>query len=139
MLASVTGVSIAVLAVVAPPFVVDVAPPPPPQPSPPQPMSPGTGASAVETSDSPSFLIAISIGIALGIALPALALVFVCRRRCRPDKNNSSMTGPAVVVGVPVPPGAQGTEMSSDRSYGRPYSGSRPVASEPDFSSVTKI
>ena len=85
-------------------------------------MSPGTVASAVETSDSPSFLIAISIGITLAIALPPIALVFVCRRRCRPDKNNSSIT-----------------EMSSDRSYGRPYSGSRPVASEPDFSSVTKI
>jgi hypothetical protein len=70
-------------------------------------MSPGTGASAVETSGSLS--IEIAIGIALGIALPALALVFVCRHRCRPDKNRrSSMTGPAVVVGVPV-----GTEMSS--------------------------
>jgi len=80
MLASVTGVSIAVLAVVTPPFIVNVAPPPPPQPSPPPPMSPGTGASSVETSGSPSIVIAISI--ALGIAL-ALTLVYVCRLRCR--------------------------------------------------------
>ena len=92
MLASVTGVSIAVLAVVTPPFVVDVAPPPPPQPSPPPRMSPGTGASAVETSGSPSFVIAISI--ALGIAL-ALALVFVCRLRCR---HRRAMTTPAATA-----------------------------------------
>ena len=29
----------------------------------------------------------------------------------------------------------KGTEMSSDRSFGRPYSGSRPVASEPALGS----
>jgi hypothetical protein len=75
------------------------------------------------------------------LILASLALgVFVCRRRCRPDNNRrSSMTGPAVVFGVPVPPVAHDTELSSDRSYGLPYSGSRPVASEPDLSSMMKI
>eukprot|EP00900_Chrysochromulina_parva_P025971 jgi/Chrpa1/8007/Chrysochromulina_OHIO_Genome00017287-RA len=93
MLASITGISIAVLAVVTPPFVADVAPPPPPQPSPPPPISPGTDASSVETSGSTSFVVPITITLAIVLAL---AFVFMSRLRCRPDNTRRSMmTTPA--------------------------------------------
>ena len=85
------------------------------------------GAMAVETSSSTS--VEIAIGIALALALLALALVFMCRLRCRPDRP---------VVGVPVAPGAHGTAMSSVQSFGRPYSGSRPVVSEPDMGDLIR-
>eukprot|EP00900_Chrysochromulina_parva_P008962 jgi/Chrpa1/18067/Chrysochromulina_OHIO_Genome00025503-RA len=81
MLASVTGVSITVLAVVAPPTVADVPPPPPPSPSPPPPMEPppmSTGASAVETSGSTGIIIGVIIGVSV-LVLPLVILY--CRRR----------------------------------------------------------
>jgi hypothetical protein len=95
MFASVTGISIAVLAVVTPPIVADVPPPPPPSPSPPPPMSPmstgasavetrlSNGASALETSGSTGIIIGVIAGV---IIVLALALIFMRRRnKVEPD------------------------------------------------------
>ena len=69
MFASVTGISIAVLAVVTPPTIANVAPPPPPL---------LTGAVAVETSGSIGIIIGVIVG---AIIVLVLALVFMRRRR----------------------------------------------------------
>jgi LPXTG-motif cell wall-anchored protein len=76
MFASVTGVSIAVLAVVTPPAIANVAPPPPPL---------LTGALAVETSSSSTGSI---IGVIVGVVIALLlALVFMRRRRHLNEKR----------------------------------------------------
>eukprot|EP00900_Chrysochromulina_parva_P016540 jgi/Chrpa1/24888/Chrysochromulina_OHIO_Genome00026426-RA len=95
MLASVTGVSIDVLAVVTPPTVADVPPPPPPSPSPPPPMAPppmSTGALAVETSGSTGIIIGVIVGV---ILLLVLALLILYRRR-RETRRKLIVVTPAV-------------------------------------------
>jgi len=86
MLASVTGISIVVLAVVTPPTVEEVPPPPPPSPSPPPPMSPrGTGevaAPTVESSGSSGVIIGVSVGVTVCVIVAlVLALVFMHFRK----------------------------------------------------------
>ena len=88
MLASVTGVSIAVLAIVTPPTVKEVPPPPPP-------MSPiETGAVAaptVESSGSTGVVIGVIVCVIIALVL---ALVFL-RRRCYkpPPKTTEPASG----------------------------------------------
>jgi len=76
MLASVTGVSIAVLATVTPPIVTNVAPPPlpPPPPSPPSPSPP-------PPPSPPSDPTGVIIGVIVVGVIIALALVILHRRR----------------------------------------------------------
>ena len=72
MLANVTGVPIAVLAVVTPPTVTDLAPPPPPPPSSPSPLPP---------PQRPSLVLNSAVGGAttiLVIAVLAATAVLVC-------------------------------------------------------------
>jgi len=95
MLASVTGVSIAVLAVVTPPTIANVAPPPPPPPSslspfPPPQRSPGAQDSAGRGAIS---ILAIAVPAAIVGLLCCLAMVcWWLRRRGvelrRKDINN---------------------------------------------------
>jgi len=82
MLTSVTDVSIAVLAVVTPPTIANVAPPPPPL---------LTGAAAVETSGSIGIIIGVIVGIIIALVL---ALVFMRRRR-RLNNNKAPKGGQA--------------------------------------------
>ena len=78
MLASVNGVSIAVL-FVTPPTVADVPPPPPPSPLPPLPVSAmSSGAFGVETSGSMGVVIGVIVGVIIALVL---ALVIMHRRR----------------------------------------------------------
>ena len=86
MLASVTGVSIEVLAVVTPPTVLDVPPPPPPSPSPPPQMSAIlSGAFGVETSGSMGIVIGVIVGVIVALAL-ALVIMHRHRREMRRKK-----------------------------------------------------
>jgi len=79
MFASVTSVSIAVLTVVTPPTIANVAPPPPPL---------LTGAFAVETSGSSTGSI---IGVIVGVIIAlVLALVFMRRRRHLNEKRRKN-------------------------------------------------
>jgi H+/gluconate symporter-like permease len=79
MFASVTGVSIAVLAVVTPPAIANVAPPPPPL---------LTGALAVGMSSSSTGSI---IGVIVGVIIAlVLALVFMRRRRHHNKKRRKN-------------------------------------------------
>jgi len=84
MFASVTSVSIAVLTVVTPPTIANVAPPPPPL---------LTGALAVETSGSMGVVIGVIVGVIIALVL---ALVFMRRRRHLNEKgrNNSGLQVP---------------------------------------------
>jgi hypothetical protein len=77
MLANVTGVSIAVLAVVTPPIVADVSPPPPPSPSPPTPM-PLSSTDASAAFPALAFETSGSMGIIIGAVVGVIAIVGAC-------------------------------------------------------------
>ena len=90
MLASVTGVSIVVLAVVTPPTVANVAPPPPPPPSLPSPFTPPPGAL---NGGGAIGILAIAVPAAIVGLLCCLAMVCWWTRRRgvelrRKDVNN---------------------------------------------------
>jgi heme/copper-type cytochrome/quinol oxidase subunit 2 len=90
MLASVTGISILVLAVVTPPTIANIPPPPAPSPSPSQPSSLMlSGALAAETSGSMGIIISAIAGVIIGLILVILVLVFV-RRRCQRRKGSKA-------------------------------------------------
>jgi hypothetical protein len=79
MFASVTGVSITVLAVVTSPTIANVAPPPPPL---------LTGAVApVDTSGSLGIIIGVIVGVIIALVL---ALVFMRRRRHLNEKRRKN-------------------------------------------------
>jgi H+/gluconate symporter-like permease len=79
MFASVTSVSIAVLTVVTPPTIANVAPPPPPL---------LTGAVApVETSGSLGIIVGVIVGVIIALVL---ALVFMRRRRHLNEKRRKN-------------------------------------------------
>ena len=111
MLASVTGVSIVVLAVVTPPTVANVAPPPPPPPSLPSPFTPPPGALNGGGAIS---ILAIAVPAAMVGLLCCLAMVFWWSRRRgvdqrRKDVNNwlrnmSASTVSAEELHQQVPP-----------------------------------
>jgi len=112
MFASVTGVSIAVLAVVTPPTITNVAPPPPP-------------LLAVETSGSIGTIIGIIIGVIIALVL---ALVFMRRRRHLNEKrrkNNGLQVPNGQPAGLQVPNGQptglqvpNGREAQQDKKKG---------------------
>ena len=104
MFASVTGVSITVLAVVTPPTIANVAPPPPPL---------LTGALAVETSGSIGINLGVIVGLIIALVLAmvialVLAMVFM-HRRCHPNEKRRKN------VGLQVP---NGREAESDEKGG---------------------
>jgi hypothetical protein len=82
MLASVPGVSIAVLAVVTPPTIASVAPPPPP-------LLIGALAVAAETSGSIGIIIGVIVGVIIALVL---ALVFTRRRRHLNEKRRKNIS-----------------------------------------------
>jgi hypothetical protein len=92
MFSSVTGVSIAVLVVVTPPAIANVAPPP---------SALLTGALAVETSSSIWIIIGVIVGVILALVL---AMVFMRHRRHLNEKRRKN-------VGLQVP---YGREAQSD-------------------------
>ena len=100
MLASVTGVSIAVLAVVTLPTIANVAPPPPTIANfapPPPPQLIGALAVAAKTSGSIGTIIGVIIGVIIALVL---ALVFMRRRRHLNEKRRKD-------VGLQAPTGWQ--------------------------------
>ena len=113
MLASVTGISIAVLAVVTPPIIANVAPPSPPPPPPSLPSSFTPPPGALNGGDAISIL-AIAVPAAMVGLLCCLAMVFWWSRRRgvelrRKDVNNwlrnmSTSTVSAEELHQQVPP-----------------------------------
>jgi predicted lipid-binding transport protein (Tim44 family) len=124
MFASVTSVSIAVLAVVTPPTIANVAPPPPPL---------LTGAFAVETSGSSTGSI---IGVIVGVIIAlVLALVFMRRRRHLNEKRRKDV-GLQVVNGQPNGRVAQQDEKVAQQDAAK--SADEMAAPEPKPSGATK-
>jgi LPXTG-motif cell wall-anchored protein len=121
MLASVTGVSIAVLAVVTPPTIVNVAPPPPLL---------LTGAVAVETNGSIGTIIGVIVGVIIALVL---ALVFMRRRRHLNEKRRKD-------VGLQVPNGrvAQQDENGAAARKAKSESVDKMAAPEPKPTGATK-
>ena len=117
MLASVTGVSIAVLAVVTPPIIANVAPPPPhssPSPSPPPQRPPG----ALNSAGSGAITI-LAIAVPSAIIVPLCCLAMVCwwsRRRQvklrRKDVNHGLRNVPASTVSADDPNQQESTACS---------------------------
>jgi hypothetical protein len=85
MLASVPGVSIAVLAVVTPPTIASVAPPPPP-------LLIGALAVAAETSGSIGIIIGVIVGVIIALVL-ALVFTRLHACKCSPLRPHPSGTG----------------------------------------------
>jgi LPXTG-motif cell wall-anchored protein len=123
MLASVTGVPIAVLAVVTPPTIANVAPPPPPL---------LTGAVAVETSGSIGTIIGVIVGVIIALVL---ALVFMRRRRHLNEKRRKDV-GLQVVNGQPNGRVAQQDEKVAQQDAAK--SADEMAAPEPKPSGATK-
>jgi hypothetical protein len=95
MLASVTGVSIAVLAVVTPPTIANVAPPPPPPPSSLSPFPPPQRPPGAQDSAGGGAISILAIAVPMAIVGLLCCLAMVCwwtRRRevelRRKDVNN---------------------------------------------------
>jgi hypothetical protein len=95
MFANVTGVSIAVLAVLTPPIVADISRPPSPSPSPTTPISPimtdalaAFAEMAVETSGSMGIIIGAVVGVIVivGVCI-GLAIVLRRKRSQRPKQT----------------------------------------------------
>jgi LPXTG-motif cell wall-anchored protein len=125
MLASVTGVPIAVLAVVTPPTIANVAPPPPPL---------LTGAVAVETSGSIGTIIGVIVGVIIALVL---ALVFMRRRRHLNEKRRKDV-GLQVVNGQPNGRVAQQDEKGAAARKAAAESADEMAAPEPKPSGATK-
>ena len=96
MLASVTGVSIVVLAVVTPPTIATI--PPPPAPSLMLTGASTSGALTAKTSGSMGIIIGAIAGVVIGLVL---ALVFV-RRRCHLNKKRPKNGGLQVQNGQQI-------------------------------------
>jgi len=138
MFASVTGVSIAVLAVVTPPTITNVAPPP-------QPLL------AVETSGSIGIIIGVIVGVIIALVL---ALVFMRRRRHLNEKrrkNNGLQVPNGQPAALQVPNGQptglhvpKGREAQQDKKKGavapkaKAESADEMVAPEPKPTGATK-
>ena len=138
MFTSVTGVSIAVLAVLTPPMIANVAPTPPP-------------LLAVETSGSIGTIIGIIIGVIIALVL---ALVFMRRRRHLNEKrrkNNGLQVPNGQPAGLHVlngqPTGLQvpnGREAQQDKKKGaaaqkaKAESADEMVAPRPEPTGATK-
>ena len=93
MLASVTGVSITVLAVVTPPIIANVAPPPPLTPSSPSPSPPPQRPPSALNGGGAISILAIAVPAAIVVLLCCLAMVCWWTRRRqvelrRADVNN---------------------------------------------------
>jgi hypothetical protein len=123
MLASVTGVSIAVLAVVTPPTVTDVAPPPPPPPSPSRLPPPQRPPGALSGAGGGAITI-IVIAVLVAIVALLCCLTIVCRwirRRGRVElrrKNvNHMLTLNVSVSTVSADDDSVGIEMSGRFNY----------------------
>jgi H+/gluconate symporter-like permease len=130
MFASVTGVSIAVLAVVTPPTIANVAPPPPP-------LLTVAFAVAAETSGSIGTIIGVIVGVIVGVILALVfALVFMRRRRHLNRRKNVGLQGPNgqhVGLQLQVPNGreAQPKEKGSTARKAKAESADEMAAPEP--------
>eukprot|EP00900_Chrysochromulina_parva_P017878 jgi/Chrpa1/26091/Chrysochromulina_OHIO_Genome00026931-RA len=83
MLASVTGVSITVLAVVTPPIIANVAPPPPPPPSSPSPFPPPQRPPGAQDSAGGGAITILAIAVPAAIVGLLCCLAMVCWRTRR--------------------------------------------------------
>ena len=123
MLASVNGISIAVLTVVTPPTIANVAPPPPP-------LLIGALAVAAETSGSIDIIIGVVVGVIITVVL---SLVFMCRRR-RLNDNKAPKSGQAMKVDEKATKRAEAQKAEAERDENR----ANPISSKRSQSSRSK-